>query len=190
MASKRKSGTKHVLEWLENDSDDSDFEKEFSDSESEELIEEDDHYFESEQEWSNSDENGEGDAGDSGETVIRAKSGLEWKETPFRANVQHAAKNLVTEKPGPIRVARNSKTSLQIFSLFMPKAMINKITDHRNQKLEKVKERYKSKYDATETSSSENLAVFGITIISGAQQASRQDIEDLWHSDGTGMDLV
>ena len=35
MASKRKSGIKHVLELLENDSNDSDFEKELSDSESE-----------------------------------------------------------------------------------------------------------------------------------------------------------
>ena len=76
------------------------------------MIEEDDHYSKSEQEWSSSDENGESHTGDSGESVTHAKSGLEWKETPFRANVRRAAKNLLTGKLGPIGVARNPKTPL------------------------------------------------------------------------------
>ena len=112
MASKRKAGIKHVLELLENDSDDSDFEKEFSDSESEEdLIGEDDHYFESKQEWSSSDENGECDAGDCGETVILAKSGLDWKETPFRANMRHDIENLWHSNGTEMDLLRSVKSS-------------------------------------------------------------------------------
>ena len=74
MASKRKSGIKHVLELLENDSNDSDFEKEFSDSESEVDL----RFITSSQSRSGqAPENGECDAGDCGETVILAKSGLD-----------------------------------------------------------------------------------------------------------------
>lgn len=61
--------------------------------------------------------------------------------------------------------------------------MINEITDQTNQKSEKVEERYKSKKDTTEASSSGILAVLGIIIISGALQASHQDIEG-WNWNG------
>lgn len=88
MAPKRKSEAERVLELLWIDSYNSEFEKEFSDSVSEkELMEEDDHYSKKEQEWSSSEENNESNAGDSGESVICEKSGLEWKETAFCAKV-------------------------------------------------------------------------------------------------------
>ena len=58
----------------------------------------------------------------------------------------------------------------------MTPAVIAKITDHTNQKIEKIKDRYSSKYDVTATTTSEILAMLGILVISGAQQASRHDI--------------
>ena len=46
--------------------------------------------LESEQELSLSDDNSEIDADE--ECILRAKSGVEWKETLFRANVRRGAK--------------------------------------------------------------------------------------------------
>ena len=170
-----------VLEALEHDSDESDVEIEYSDSEcEEEVVEESEHDSESEQEGSLSDESNESDADeDLEERILLAKSGIEWKETPFRANVRRSSRNIVTEKSGPLGAAKNCKTPLDIFSLFMPPSLITKITDHTNQKIEKIRERYGSSYDAAKTTNSELLAVLGILIISGAQQASRHDIQDL-----------
>ena len=181
-----------VLEALEHDSDESDVEIEYSDSEcEEEVVEESEHDSESEQEGSLSDENNESDSDeDLEERILLAKSGIEWKETPFRANVRRSSRNIVTEKSGPLGAAKNCKTPLDIFSLFMPPSLITKITDHTNQKIEKIRERYGSSYVAAKTTNSELLAVLGILIISGAQQASRHDIQDLWKTDGTGMDLL
>ena len=85
---------------------------------------------------------------------------------------------------------KNAKTPLGIFSFFMTPAVIAKITDHTNQKIEKIKDRYSSKYDVTATTTSEILAMLGIVVIAGAQQASRHDIADLWKSDGTEMNLL
>ena len=111
-----------VLEALEHDSDESDVEIEYSDSEcEEEVVEESDHDSESEQEGSLSDENNESDADeDLEERILLAKSGIEWKETPFRANVRRSSRNIVTEKSGPLGAAKNCKAPLEIFSLFMP----------------------------------------------------------------------
>ena len=112
----------NVLEASEHDSDESDAEIAYSDSEcEEEVIEESEHDFESEQEGSLSDENNESDADENlEERILLAKSGIKWKETPFRANVRRSCRNIVTEKSGPLGAAKNCKTPLDIFSLFMP----------------------------------------------------------------------
>ena len=190
MASKRVLDTIHVLELLENDPDSCDFEEEFSDSDyEEEIIEETEHNSDSEQELS--DDNGESDDDEIPvKRILLAKTGATWQETPFRSNVRRSANNIITTQPGPIGAAKNAKTPLDIFSFFMTPAVIAKITDHTNQKIEKIKDRYSSKYDVTATTTSEILAMLGILVISGAQQASRHDIADLWKSDGTGMDLL
>ena len=99
-------------------------------------------------------------------------------------------KNIVTEAPGPIGVARNRNIPLDTFSLFKPLSLITKIINHTNQKIEKIKERHSSKYDAAKTSNSEILIVWGILVISGAQQASLNDIQNLWNPDGTEMNLL
>ena len=70
----------------------------------------------------------------------------------------------------------------------MTPRVIANITDHINQKIEKIKDWYSSKYDVTATTTSEILAVLGILVICGAPQAFRHDIANLWKSDGTGMD--
>ena len=117
-----------VLEALEHDSDESDVEIECSDSEcKEEVVEESEHDSESEQEGSLSDENNESGADeDLEERILLAKSGIEWKETPFRANVRRSSRNIVTEKSGPHGAAKNCKTPLDIFSLFMPHMVLQK----------------------------------------------------------------
>ena len=44
----------------------------------------------------------------------------------------------------------------------MSRVFIDEIADHANQKIENVKERYKSKYDVADTMNSEILCVLGI----------------------------
>ena len=101
MASKRVLDTIHVLEVLENDSDSCDFE-EFSDSVyEEEIIEETEHNFDSEQELS--DDNGESDDDEIPvKRILLAKTGATWQETLFRSNVRRSAKNIITTQPGPL----------------------------------------------------------------------------------------
>ena len=83
--------------------------------------------------------------------------------------MRNDAKNIVLEKPGPICVVRDCKTPLDIFSLFMPPSSLTKITDYTNQKMEKIKEQYRSTYVASETTNTEIMAVLGILVISGTQ---------------------
>ena len=138
-----------------------------------------------------SDDNGESDDNEIPvKRILLAKTGATWQETPFRSNVRRSAKNIITTQTGPIGAAKNAKTLLGIFSFFMTPAVIAKITDHTNQKIKKIKDRYSSTYDVTATTTSEILAMLGILVIAGAQQASRHDIADLRKSDRTGMDLL
>ena len=101
-----------VLKASKHDSDESDVEIAYSDSECEEkVVEENEHDSESEQEGSLSDENNETDADeDLEERILLAKSGIEWKETPFWANVRRSYRNIVTEKSCPLGAAKNCKT--------------------------------------------------------------------------------
>ena len=115
-----------VLEALENDSGDFDVEIDYSDSEcEEEVVEESEHDSESEQEGSLFDESNESDADeDLEERILLAKSGIEWKETSFRANVRCSSRNIVTEKSGALGAAKSCKTPLDLFSFFMPPSLI------------------------------------------------------------------
>ncbi|CAI9721401.1 Hypothetical predicted protein [Octopus vulgaris] len=142
--------SQRVLELLESDSDFSDFENEFSDSESEEeLIEKNDHDSKSEQELSSSDENSESVLRPWRRcSALRAKSGVEFSFQCATRSPKHR-----TGEPSAIGVAMSPKSPLEIFNLFIPPALINEITDHTNQRIEMVKEQYNSKYCAGETTS-------------------------------------
>ena len=111
-------------------------------------------------------------------------------KTTFLANLWPSGKHIATGKPGPIGAARNCKSPSEIFIRFMPLSLATKINNHTNQKVKKIKEQNKYKYDASEATNSEILVFLGISVISGEQQADRHDIEDLQNSDETEMDLL
>ncbi|XP_044760276.1 piggyBac transposable element-derived protein 4-like [Coccinella septempunctata] len=98
--------------------------------------------------------------------------------------------NLVLRIPGPQGFAKTAKTHLECFSIFIDDEMINLIVACTNIKIEDVKNKFERDRDARSTDSCEIKALIGILYIAGVQKSGRENILDLWSTDGTGCEQI
>lgn len=98
--------------------------------------------------------------------------------------------NFFTKKPGPINNASKAKTELECFQIFMSDNIIEIITNSTNIYINKMKTKYQRDRDAKLTDTCEVRALFGMLYLLGVSRSGRQNIMDLWRTDGTGMDAI
>nr|CAH7762579.1 unnamed protein product [Callosobruchus chinensis] len=98
--------------------------------------------------------------------------------------------NLVLRIPGPVKAVKSAKTILQCFSTFIDDTMIDIIVICTNIKIEEIKRNFQRERDARETDSCEIKAFIGILYMAGTMKSGRQNILDLWATDGTGCEHV
>nr|CAH7718289.1 unnamed protein product [Callosobruchus chinensis] len=98
--------------------------------------------------------------------------------------------NLVLRIPGPVKAVKSAKTILQCFSTFIDDTMIDIIVICTNIKIEEIKRNFQRERDARETDSCEIKAFNGILYMAGTMKSGRQNILDLWATDGTGCEHV
>ncbi|CAG4960926.1 unnamed protein product [Colias eurytheme] len=116
----------------------------------------------------------------------KGKDGVKWQKNPYRLTVRTRAENIIYHLPGVKSVARDKKSPIQCFSLFITDDMIADIVNYTNEKI-----RLQSTNDPqkSETTLTEMKALFGLLFLSGLARSSRQNTIDLWATDGTGMDV-
>lgn len=88
---------------------------------------------------------------------------------------------------------RQARTAKDAWDLFITPAMIDHIVKHTNQKAEENRKKYKraDRRDATygDVDAEEMLAFFGLLYLAGVHKESHTNLNQLWATNGTGIEL-
>lgn len=203
--------TQRILRWLEiedeevvggeeDDEENVDYPDQVSDhdTESEQEGEEDDHHeMANPSDISNSDEDDTPLANLSSRCFVVKKKQRDgsytiickWKKTPYPQGVRTRRHNIVTEPSGPQDAAREVSSPYESWSLFMDIEMLQHIVTCTNIKITSMQINYERERDCGITNVIELRALFGVMYIIGLHKSSHTCIDDIWITDGTGLDF-
>lgn len=120
------------------------------------------------------------------------KDGTVWLKTPFRQNVRTRAENIITQLPGVTPEAKSATSELECWDLFFSNDMLQNVLKFTNvriqRKIESCNDLAKHTY-MKECSIEEFKAFIGLLYIAGLNRSGRQNLSDLWSSDGTGVEI-
>lgn len=112
-----------------------------------------------------------------------------WKKIPYPQAVRTRQHNIVVEQPGPQGAAREVSSPLESWLLFMDLEMLQHIADCTNIKIASMQINYQRERDCGQTNLIELKALFGVMYIIGLHKSSHVSIDDIWITDGTGLDF-
>ncbi|XP_066260986.1 piggyBac transposable element-derived protein 4-like [Euwallacea similis] len=114
-----------------------------------------------------------------------------WAESPGNQAVRTRSVNIVTHLPGPKKttIVTAVKTPLECWSLFVDNVMLDDTVKYTNEKINHKSQNYSDKHMIRETNTIELKAALGLLYLAGLFRSSRQNLEDLWVNDGTGVDI-
>lgn len=121
------------------------------------------------------------------------KDGTKWYKKPPRSQVRTRSENIISQSPRVKPSARSAKSEIECWRLFCTDDMLNTILTHTNTR---IRERMAaSKYSSNvsymkETNTSELKAFIGLLFIAGFYRSGRQNLNDHWASDGTGIKKI
>lgn len=120
------------------------------------------------------------------------KDGTAWLKTPFRQNVRTRAENIITQLPGVTQEAKSATSELECWGLFFSNEMLQNILRYTNVRIQRkivsCEDLSKHTY-IKECSMAEFKAFIGLLYIAGLNRSGRQNLSDLWASDGTGVEI-
>lgn len=90
--------------------------------------------------------------------------------------------------PCPRGEATNVKTPIDAWTLFFPDNLIDKIVEYTNIWIDLNKAEYVRERDAKPTDKIEIKALLGLLYLAGLLKSSHTNLEDLWSSDGFGIE--
>lgn len=113
---------------------------------------------------------------------------LKWYLRPRPQNQKTLPQNIIRRLPGVIGPAKQSKTPLECWSNFFTDSMLEKIIRFTNQYIERVQENFNRIRDAKFTDIQEIKACIGLLYLLGVNRSNRQSLEEVWATDGTGIE--
>jgi len=123
-----------------------------------------------------------------------SNKGFIWYKNPSRAQRHRTLQqNILSEASGLRNEAKNIKTIMDSFELFINERIIRIITLHTNEEICRNKSKYKS-FENSEgfigfTNESEIKAVLGLLLAAGLYGSGRTNLSDLWKSNGFGIPI-
>ncbi|XP_045449984.1 piggyBac transposable element-derived protein 4-like [Melitaea cinxia] len=123
---------------------------------------------------------------------VYGKDHTKWNKDCYRTNVRTRSENIISVIPGVKGPARNVRSEYDCWKLFVCDEIIKEILVNTNCHI-----RNKQKPAPTKTQTSymkelckdELLAFIGLLYLAGLNKANRQNLNDLWRTDGTGIDI-
>uniref|UniRef100_A0A1B6MTB6 PiggyBac transposable element-derived protein domain-containing protein n=1 Tax=Graphocephala atropunctata TaxID=36148 RepID=A0A1B6MTB6_9HEMI len=113
-----------------------------------------------------------------------------WDVDAPPVNVRSRQRNIILMRMGHVNnPAKNAKSPSEIWSLFFTEEMIEEITDCTNVWIDKNKRQYTRERDCHNTNPQEIKCVIGLLYMAGTYKAARLNLEDLWGSDGGGIEF-
>lgn len=123
-------------------------------------------------------------------TYIGKDKVTRWKKHPLQRRTMKTRKeNIVKRFPGPSKETKSLKDPAQIWGYFFDDKMIDIIVTNTNKYIETLKMNYSRNQDANSTTATEIRALIGLIYLSGVYHASRLNTEDLWSTDGSGVEM-
>lgn len=127
-----------------------------------------------------------------GSSRYLGKDGTVWLKKPLRQNVRTRAENIITQMPGVTQRAKSATSEVDCWNLFFSNDMLQTILAYTNSRIAR---RIASCQDLSkhtymkECSMIEFKAFIGLLYIAGLIRSGRQNLSDLWASDGTGVEI-
>lgn len=112
-----------------------------------------------------------------------------WSNTPQPRPGRIRSHNIVTQLPGPKRQARQARSELECWNLFLPETILEKLVHYTNIKIRQVQPNYARVRDARQTDISEMKALLGLLYLAGVSISAKQNALDLWKKDGLGVEI-
>jgi hypothetical protein len=125
-------------------------------------------------------------------TFYTSKDGTKWSKDCPRQSVRTRSENIITNAPGVKGTAKFAKTEIETWSLFITNSMLNNILTYTNIQIKNKREscpENKEQYHMTDASLDELKAYIGLLYIAGLNRSNRQNLNDLWATDGTGVEI-
>lgn len=123
--------------------------------------------------------------------IYKGKDGTLWHKIPARSNVRTRSENIVSGTPGVKVLARDAKTPLECFNLFVSESMLLDILLYTNVRIRRTRHGLNTSndYAYVELCMDELKAVIGLIYLAGLYKSARQNLQDLWSNDGTGIPI-
>lgn len=111
-----------------------------------------------------------------------------WSKNPPSQRVRSRSHNLIRKLPGVVGAAKSARTPLECWSCLFSDDILNIIVQYTNQYIESIKPSFQRERDARPIDVIELRAFIGLLILAGVHRSNRQCLEDLWGSDGDGIE--
>ncbi|CAH1955162.1 unnamed protein product [Acanthoscelides obtectus] len=125
--------------------------------------------------------------------IYMGKDGVtKWSKTCENLAVKTRAENIISHLPGVKTDFKNIKEPLQIWKCFFTEQMLSDIVKYTNDKLnEKAKNhsRPDTQHLTKHTTLEELQAFLGLLYVAGVLKSARQNLDELWSTDGLGVDI-
>lgn len=112
-----------------------------------------------------------------------------WRKDIFPKNVRTRSVNLLTKLPGVIGAARSAKTELESWKCFICDDILEILVRYTNKYIISIQSKFNRERDAKTTDLIEMKAFIGLLYFAGLYKSNRQNLDDLWSSDGMGVEL-
>ncbi|XP_046405017.1 piggyBac transposable element-derived protein 4-like [Ischnura elegans] len=112
-----------------------------------------------------------------------------WTRKPSPAAARRIqCHNIITHLPGVRGEAKNAKTILQCWECLFSTEMLELIVESTNKYIDSVKDKFARERDAKGTDVIEIKAFIGLLYLAGAYRGNRQSLEELWGTEGDGIE--
>lgn len=112
-----------------------------------------------------------------------------WKKHLPPKGVRTRSENKVLRLPISRLGTRSLKNHKDIFKFFIDDEMLNILIENTNAYIESIAYNFERDRDAKPTDAIEMQACLGVLLYAGVMKANRLNVEELWRSDGSGVEI-
>lgn len=112
-----------------------------------------------------------------------------WKVAEPTQSIRTRRRNIVLHLPGTKGQAKNAKSPIEAWQCFFTHEILQKIVDYTNLYINDIKDNFSRERDAKPTTLEELNALLGLLYYAGVLKSSHLHTEELWATDGTGVQI-
>ena len=112
-----------------------------------------------------------------------------WQKEMPNSAVRTRPENIIRERPGPRGPALQAKTLYEFWELFVTPEMLEILVEKTNLLIRDKRKNYTQKSKVRDTDNVEMKAFLGLLLLAGTYHSNRMNLDDLWKTDGTGINV-